>query len=530
MTKPSPVPRLPAGLLSPDAYPHDVQRPVLVVETHISWVLLTGPYAYKIKKPVRLSFLDYSTLDRRRKFCEEELRLNRRHATDLYLGVSAITGTVDAPRVGGDGEAFEYAVRMHQFDRAQELDALVAADGVAVEEVEALGARIARFHQAAAHADPAGPYGQPDAVQRVTMANFAELGRLPEAARWAALTSDLAAWAGAEHERTRELLAARRHAGRVRECHGDLHCGNVVRWHGELDPFDGIEFDAALRFIDVVSDLAFLTMDLAERGQRSLRRALLQSWTQTLGDFESLRLLPYFEVYRALVRAKVAALRALQSPTAGRERALDLGQAGRYLAWASRRTRCGAPGLVLTCGLSGSGKTWLADAIARRLRALHLRSDVERKRLAGLAPLDQSRSPPDGGIYTADWTTRTYQRMYDCATDALCGGEHVIVDAAFLRRDERLRMLALADRQGVPAAIVHCTAPISTLRERVSRRAEQATDASEADLATLARQTAWWEPFEESERSRVITIDTTADDAVENCAAALRRAGIAAAA
>ncbi|NJD30690.1 MAG: hypothetical protein FIB04_02250, partial [Gammaproteobacteria bacterium] len=285
---------------------------------------------------------------------------------------------------------------------------------------------------------------------------------------------------------------------------------NVVRWSGNLTPFDGIEFDPALRFIDVMNDLAFLTMDLREHGRDDLRRAVLQSWLESLGDFGGLPLLPWFETYRALVRAKVAALRALQEPAGSTARASDCRLASKYVDCALARTKRPAGSLVLTCGLSGSGKTWLARAVAPPLRALHVRSDVERKRLAGLQPLENSRSPLDGGIYTREFTERTYDRLHECARCALDGGENVIVDAAFLKRDERHRMLALANELAAPVAILHCFAPPDVLRERVARRARTGSDASEAGLAILERQPGFWEDFDDAQRARVVTLDTSA--------------------
>ena len=513
-------------LLLPEAYPHAVVTPIRLAETHISWVLLTGAYAYKIKKPVRLSFLDYSSLERRRFFCEEEVRLNGRHAPDLYLGISTIAGPEVAPRVDGAGPALEFAVRMRQFDPREELDALVAARAVEARELDALGDHLARFHAGAAPVDPASDCGRPETVQRVIGDNFSELSRLPEAGALQDTIGGLRQWVGAAHERLGPCIARRRDEGRVRECHGDLHCGNVVRWRGELTPFDGIEFDPALRFIDVVNDVAFLTMDLAVRGRADLRRAVLQSWVESLGDYDGLQLLPYFEAYRALVRAKVAALRALQERSGDPDRVRELDAVGAYLQWARRRTERSSRGIWLTCGLSGSGKTWLARSIAQSLDALHVRSDVERKRLAGLGPLDLSHSPPDGGIYTPEYTRRTYDRLHDCAGNAVSGGESIVVDAAFLRRDERTRMLELARHLGVPFAILHCVAPTDVLRRRLDERSRSGRDASEAGVALLDRQPGFWEDFGHDERPAVVTIDTTAPEAAERAVEALRSRGV----
>ncbi len=513
-------------LLTAAAYPHAAAEPIRLVETHISWVFLTGEFAYKVKKPVRLTFLDYSTLEQRHACCNEELRLNRRYAPDIYVAVSPVAGPVATARVDGTGTAVEYAVKMRQFEQDEELDSLVDAGRVDAEALATLGARIAAFHALAARAEPATTFGRPDHVQRVALDNFSELRRLPEASTRDGILEDIEQWVVAEHGRTRELLQSRRGLGRVRECHGDLHCGNVVRWDGQLTPFDGIEFDPALRFIDVASDLAFLAMDLSVRGRDDLRHAMLQAWVELMGDFQALRLLPRFEVYRALVRAKVAALRALQHSPGTAARLRDWELAMRYLDWARSRSRRRRPTLLLTCGYSGSGKTWLSRALATDLRALHLRSDVERKRLAGLGAMDDSRSPPDGGIYTAEYTRRTYDRLHDCAEDALRGGECIIVDAAFLKREERMSLLDLADRLGSRAAILHCVAPDEVLRERIRSRSLAATDASEAGIATLLRQPGFWEDFGAAELERTVTVDTTAPGAVAACRSALRGIGV----
>jgi len=491
---------------APYAALHPVPSQVTCIETHISWVFLTGPYAYKVKKPLRLSFIDYSTAARRAEMCREELRLNRRFAADLYVDVVPISGTPEHPQLAGGGEPFEHALRMVQFDPQLELGHLLQSGTVAAAEIAALGTALARMQAEAERAAEQTLYGAPDTAHRVTTDNFTEIARaLPgavEARQLAALRTRL----GQVFAASRERMERRRLDGHVRECHGDLHCGNVVRWRGALVPFDGLEFDPALRFIDVANDVAFLTMDLAEHGRRDLRRALLQSWVSASGDFDGIALLHYYETYRALVRAKVAALRGLQA------RGWDLEASTRaheYLAWAVDNVERPAPAIVLMAGLSGSGKTWLAQRIAGAVDALHLRSDVERKRLAGLGPLETSSSPPDAGIYTREFNDRTYQRLRECAGACLQGGESVIVDAANLRREERERFLALALSLAARALIVHCDAPADVLKQRVAARQAGRRDASEATVDLLDRQPAYWEPFTDAERQYLVTVDTT---------------------
>ncbi len=335
------------------------------------------------------------------------------------------------------------------------------------------------MHVAAQRADAASGHGRPDRLHRVTLDNFdairSGLADATGCTRLDELQRDLdASFAGVA-----DTMERRRRDGFVRECHGDLHCGNVVRWQGRLVAFDGLEFDPALRFIDVANDIAFLTMDLAAHGRSELRHALLETWTAASGDYAAVALLPYYERYRALVRAKVAVLRGGQSAEANVE---SQRSARQYLAWASARGQPHRPRLVVMVGLSGSGKTWLARRLATACEALHLRSDVERKRLAGLGPLDDSRSPPDGGLYTREFGERTYARLRECAHSCLAGGANVIVDAANLRHDERSGFLRLGQEFGADVRLVHCHAPLATLKQRVAMRRTGTADASEATV------------------------------------------------
>jgi aminoglycoside phosphotransferase family enzyme/predicted kinase len=506
---------------APYAALHDVSEPIRCIETHVSWVFLTGPCAYKVKKPLRLPFLDYSTAARREWLCREELRLNRRHAPDLYVDTVPISGQPDAPRVGVDAvPVFEHALRMRQFDPNDELTHLLSRNAVTDGEIATLAEDLARMHAEATCAEASSPFGRPAALHRVTLDNFEEIVRWLPATCEFELLGALRAHVERIFGRLRLQMEVRRRDGHVREGHGDLHCGNVVRWHGRLVAFDGLEFDPALRFIDVANDLAFLSMDLGTHGRPDLRRTLLDRWTAVSGDYGAVELLPYYEVYRALVRAKVAALRGRQHQGSAESIALSHS----YLVWAERRTARRPPTLIAMAGLSGSGKTWLARRIAASIDALHLRSDVERKRLAGLAPLASSHSGPDGGIYTREFNDRTYARLLECAGACLRGDENVVVDAANLRRNERNAFVRLAAGLGARVQLVHCVAPIEVLRERIAARHAKGQDASEATVALLDRQPAFWEPFDAAEMKIGCVVDTTHGDQIDAAAQCLARA------
>ena len=288
------------------------------LETHISYVLLTGQHAYKIKKPVALGFLDFTTLAARRFFCEEELRLNQRLAPALYLDVVPITGSVDAPVLGGDGPALEYAVKMREFPQDALASQILARHELSPADIDALAARVAAFHGASGVAPRDGMFGSPDEILRVARQNFAQIRPHLTTAEERDELEELRAWTEHEHAARRDAFLRRRKEGFVRECHGDLHLNNIARVDGELIIFDCIEFNESMRWIDVMSEVAFTVMDLHYRGRADLARRFLNAYLERTGGYAGVAVLRFYLVYRALVRAKIARLRAAQLQGGGR--------------------------------------------------------------------------------------------------------------------------------------------------------------------------------------------------------------------
>lgn len=514
----SAVEQLPAWLqvlLSrPQAFPHAV-RTLELVQTHISWVVLTGEYAYKFKKPVKLSFLDFSTLALRRAACAAELRLNRRLAPQLYLEVVPLAGSERAPQLGGAGAAFEYAVKMRQFPQEAQLDRRLAAGAIGAAECERLAARIAQLHESAPIAAPDSVYGAPERVQRDVAGTLRDLLDGADDA-WRAPLQQLESWTYAQGMQLAPLMLARRREGRVREVHGDLHLANLVLIDGEVLPFDCIEFDPQLRWIDLMNDLAFLLMDLRAHGRSDLAYRVLDRYLQATGDYQGLPLLSYFMVYRALVRAKVAQIRVRAGDGAAQAQVHTYVQLAVGLAQAPR------PALLLMHGLSGSGKTWLSEQLLATLPAVRVRSDVERKRLHGLAADQRSGAQLNTGLYSAGGSARTYARLAELARSAIEGGERVIVDAAFLQRRDREAFRDLAAQMHVPLAIVSCAASEPQLRERIAARMQAGADASEADLPVLEQQLRNAEPLAPAERGYSIVVETAAPAALDAALSGLK--------
>lgn len=486
---------------------------VQLLETHISWLLLAGEHAYKLKKPLDLGFLDYSTLERRRRFCEEEVRLNRRTAPQIYLAAVPVTGTLDDPCFGGEGPILEYAVQMHRFPPGLLLDDLLHAGQLTPQLLDTLARNVADFHAAAARVDPASPWGTPEAAWQPVRENFEQITpRLRDTAQLGEVER-LAAWAVGEKERLAPLLAQRRADGHVRECHGDLHLGNIVLLDGEPRPFDGIEFNDGLRWIDTISDSAFLMMDLQARGRSDYAWRFLDAYLQHSGDYAALPLLPWYLSYRAMVRAKVAAIRASQAGDDTNLQRQANSDIAAYLQLAASYAVPRQPYLLITRGLSGSGKTRHSQVLLEQFGLVRLRSDVERKRLFGLAPGERSGSAVAGGIYTARAGEQTYAHLAATAEMILQTGQPVLIDATFLQRAQRDLFHQLADRLGIPFLIVEFHASDAELRRRIEQRSARGKDASEASLAVLERQLASQEPLGEDERACSVRVDTECDGA-----------------
>ena len=475
---------------------HAGQR-VQVVQTHASSLLLVADQVYKLKKPVQLPFMDFSTLALRQQACTEELRLNARTAPDLYLKVMAVRGTRHQPQLAGRGPVLDWAVVMRRFAAGNLLLDRVHKGTVDHHTIDRLAQRVADFHAAL----PAAPARLGTVAQTMALirSNVDELASLAAGTALQAGVQRLQEWTMATLAREQAHLQRRRRQGFVRECHGDLHLGNVALIGGEPLLFDALEFNPRLRHIDTVCDLAFLWMDLQAHGLPSLAWRLVGAWADQTGDHAGLTLLQLYGVYLACVRAKVALLRRAQLHGSARTKALA--EARRYvrLALQLMQARSHQPQLVLTRGLSGSGKTTVSQHLLERMGAVRLRSDVERKRLHGMTPLQ--RPQPDIAHYSAAATRRTFALLARRAGVLLDGGLDVIVDAAFLRRPERERMVAVAAQRGLRCTVVECTAPLPVLWQRVARRARQAHDASDATLDVLQQQLRWADAHE-SEASK----------------------------
>ncbi|NMM37028.1 MAG: AAA family ATPase [Glaciimonas sp.] len=485
------------------------QQHMELIETHISWILLSEDTAYKVKKALDLDFLDFSTLAGREFYCKEEIRLNRRLAPDIYIDVIPIGGSFEAPLLGlGHLPAIEYAVRMRRFDGSNQMDVVLAAGQLRAAHIDRLAVTLARFHASLPPADPVSAFGTAEAILAVDEQNFEQLGALLHSAADHQTLQALQQATAVEFAACRPIFGQRRNDGFVRECHGDLHLSNIVLIDDQPVPFDCLEFDPGLRWIDVINELAFPMMDLMHRQQGGFAFRLLNAYLEITGDYAGVALLRFYLAGRATVRAKVSAIRITQPDLSQAEAAEALASVRSYLTLADTLLHSGAPTLIITHGLPGSGKSTLALEVLERQHGIRLRSDVERKRLFGIDALDNSRTAQN--IYSAAATRQTYSLLLQMARQLLETGYTVIVDAAFLREDERAMFRQLARQMAVGFAIASAQADAVTLRSRIQHRSALGTDPSEANGSVLDRLTSVQQPLSPEELAHTVIFESQA--------------------
>jgi len=496
-----------SALRRPAAYPHRFDGAVEVLQTHISVILFAGDRVYKVKKPVDMGFLDYSTLERRRHFCEAEVRLNRELAPGVYHRVVPITREPDGTlRIDGDGAIVEHAVEMTRLPDHRMLAAMLERGEIDAACIAAIVERLATFHRGC----PTGPgideHAAPDELTRQATDNLTGIARFaadPPAGVTtlsATLHAHLSTHALDLIERHRSLFERRLREGRVREGHGDVHAGNICLWNDAIIIYDRIEFSPRFRCRDVACEIAFLAMDLDLRGCRGFARDLVRRYAERTDDADMPALVPFYKLHLAIVRGKVASLRAVDPALPAADREASRREAMRYFHLAASYTL--PRPLVVMCGPPGTGKSWAAQAIARPFEAVVLRSDVVRKTMAGLAPT--TRGGPE--LYTPEQTQRTYEALATTAAAHLTAGRAVVVDATFATAAQRAPFVALAEESSISFVLVERRAETATVRERLAARVSDSTEASDADEQVHATFAGTFEPPTEIAPARRIVL------------------------
>ncbi|RRC96956.1 hypothetical protein EHS89_19660 [Amphritea balenae] len=487
------LPVLISALLNPQSYPHPVSE-IQVIETHISWVILTGEIAYKIKKPVDFGFLNFTSLESRKHYCYEELRLNQRLAPDIYQSVVAFCGSASEPELNGSGEPFEYAVQMRQFDDSLRLDRLLHKSALTSQHIDALSQQIAEFHLQVPHASADGAWGEPETIWQVVSDNFLHAAEhLDNLDDWMQL-QQLAYQISQQFRSLTPKIVQRKQDGKIRECHGDLHLANTTLLNDQVRLFDCIEFNLEFRWIDTICDLAFLLMDLEANQQHRFSHRCLNRYLELTGDYDGTRLLNFYKGYRAMVRAKVALIGAQQ----------DFDEYHQYIQLALSYANKPSPVLFLMHGVSGSGKSYLSQQLLESTGSIRIRSDVERKRLHR----ELSLKGENLELYGHEMNAHTYNHLKGLTEKLLRAGESVIVDATFIRERTRSSYIKMAAQLNIEIRIISCQTDQPLLEQRLEQRQLEDIDPSDADINIMRQQQKSQQHLNNAEQQISYLIDT----------------------
>ncbi len=507
-----------AAMRQPDTYPHATTA-FEYHETHLSWVFLAGNFAYKLKKPIAVGFVDFSTVERRAAACMEEVRLNRQLCPTLYLGVTDLVLRGPQLHLGGRGQPIEPVVKMRRLPSEQLLPALIERYAATASMIRRIANKLADFHTRTATGAGVDEWGTPAAIRANWLDNFEQTRSISTTLLPTAIVKTVRTFVEQFMDTQENLLHQRVATGRIRDCHGDLHAANVCIGARTITLFDRLEFDARYRCADVVAEVAFLAMDLAARGRADLAQILITTYQQASADAALTKLLPFYSSYRAWIRGKVAALRLAEPDLSAADRAAIHAEMRRYftLAWAYAGGFT-QPCLIMTIGLPASGKTRLATALASHLGLVQISSDLVRKELAGQRPTDHQ---PSQELYSAAMGRRTYATMRRRAARYLRQGNAVILDATFGSVHERRAVAQLAARIGVPLIILYCQADDATLQSRLAARDDDPLTVSDARLANWPILRTAFTPPDQTTELTVLDMTATFSTALTTALAAL---------
>ena len=489
------------AMQEPNFYPHSVKTEIRVIQTHCSAVFLTGDYAYKIKKNVNFGFLDYSTLEKRQYFLQQEFEMNQAIAPDIYLEVLPISQINDSLVLGSDKNVVEYVLKMAEFPQSALLISMFERGELKESHLRELGEVVANFHQKTNTNDYIKSFGKVEIIKKSIDGNYQATQKYIGIAQTLEQYQETQQFTNNFLTQKQAVFESRCLNHKIRECHGDLHLRNICYWHNKIQLFDRIEFNEPFRFVDVMYDIAFTVMDLEAKGRQDFANIFLNTYLEKIGDWEGLQVLPFYLCRQAYVRAKVTSL-LLDDPNIAeseKESATQIAKNYYHLAW--QYTQISPRKMIVMSGLSGSGKTTIAKYIAPKINAIHLRSDAVRKHLAGI-PLDQSG---DASLYRPEMSEKTYQFLLDLGLLLINQGFSVILDAKYDRHQWRSPILTAAQKGDFSFKILHCQASMDTLRTRLQQRTGDISDAT-PDL--LVQQETNTDTFNEQEKKYAIAVNT----------------------
>jgi len=503
----SQLPEFVRALLKPDAYPEPVIK-IELMQTQMSFIFLTGEFVYKVKKAVNLGYLDYTTLEKREFFCHKEVELNRRLCPEIYLGVLPVTTNKKIIAINGTGEVIDYAVKMRYLPQASMMNILIPKDQVSTKMVEDVAAKLVDFHSRAENGPAIAEFGSVNAVKINTDENFNQTEKYYGKTITREKFGRIKEYTGDFLRHNVALFSGRIDAGHIRDCHGDLHAAHIC-FHNGICIYDCIEFNDRFRYCDVASEIAFLAMDLDHYGRADLSRSFVEAYVDLSKDGGLLAMLNFYKCYRAYVRGKVESFKLDDPYISETEKQQTQIVASGYFDLAEAYTRT-KPLLIITVGLVGTGKSTVARALAKRLGLTVISSDITRKKLAGINSGERRYEDYNRGIYSSEFNRQTYDTIFSEAKRILCQGRPVILDASFIKAEERLNAKKIAAETGADFYIIECTLPEAQIKERLAKRWELGS-VSDGRWEIYLPQKQKFEPVIEVAANNHITVDTAPD-------------------
>jgi len=503
------------ALQNPALFDHNIES-FEVIETHISWVILTGQYAYKIKKPMDFGFLDFTTLAKRKHFCAEELRLNHRLTPELYLEVLPLYGDENNPSFTDNGTVLEYVIKMRQFEQSNLLNNLLEQGQLTSEHIDKVAIQVTNFHATTEVAPATSRFGKPTQVMEPIQQNFEQIRPLLNEPEDLQQLDQIEAWAQRTFTQLTATLVERKADGKIRACHGDLHLGNITVYENKIRLFDCIEFNDDFYWIDVIREAAFFIMDLEDRGEHFFANQFLNRYLELTDDYAGLKLLNFYKSYYAMVRAKVGLFQLFNENINNKDRAAVLKQYRSYTTLAERYMKPQNRTLILMHGYSGSGKSTVSSDLMKHREFIRIRSDVVRKQLFAIKNKDAA-GPCNSDIYSHAASNQTFNQLQLMADTVLLSGFSVLIDATFLKASYRNLFHTLGEKHNVPVKIISCTLSDAAIRSRLTTREAQQQDVSDATVAIYLDQLESAEPLDNKETQQTLYVDTSKPLPLDTC-------------
>jgi len=496
-------------LLSPNTYPH-LPTEIKHIQTHASDVFVAAPYVYKIKKPVDFGFLDYSTLEKRKYFCEKEYELNKMLCCSAYIGIEIISLKDGKLKLGPGDETIEYSVKMNLLPEQYFLHNLLREGEVSKDDFSKIAEKLMDYYMSQLPSDFIGTFGQPENIKSIIDDNISTSKKFLNETITANSYNTLKSYNDTIFKNKSGIFIKRMRDGWIRDCHGDLRLEHINLSNNDICIYDCIEFNEKFRYIDIASDIAFLSMDLDYNGYYKFSDFFIDEISGLMNDENINDVLDFYKCYRAIVRGKVDSLKSFEPEVPEDERSRARKNAELFYKLALKYSLFGSrPAIIVVSGVIGTGKSTIAKALTEELSFDVISSDIVRKKISGVPKFERKYEGYDAGLYSGDVTEKTYSEMFDVAEDIIKNGKSAIIDASFSKKKWREHIVKLSKNFDSRIYFIETQTPINVIEQRLIAREREQKTVSDARLEILDRFISDYEQPAEINSKILITIDTS---------------------